>query len=73
MAPDGRRDTLAFKERLNQVLGSNATHYWSALKEFLTGRLNRDEFDHWATLYLPKDKGKPTSERERESIGLPQY
>ncbi|KAI9592583.1 transcriptional regulator of RNA polII, SAGA, subunit-domain-containing protein [Syncephalis fuscata] len=42
MAPDGRRDTLAFKEKLNQ--------------EFLTGRLNREEFDHWATLYLPKDQ-----------------
>ncbi|KAI8057044.1 transcriptional coactivator Hfi1/Transcriptional adapter 1 [Syncephalis plumigaleata] len=57
MAPDGRRrDTLAFKEKLNQVLGTNATHYWSALKEFLTGRLNRDEFDHWATLYLPADQ-----------------
>ncbi|RKP24888.1 transcriptional regulator of RNA polII, SAGA, subunit-domain-containing protein [Syncephalis pseudoplumigaleata] len=56
MAPDGRRDTLAFKEKLNQVLGTNAVHYWSALKEFLTGRLNRDEFDHWATLYLPADQ-----------------
>ncbi|RKP09429.1 transcriptional regulator of RNA polII, SAGA, subunit-domain-containing protein [Thamnocephalis sphaerospora] len=56
MPPDGRRDTLAFKERLNGILGDNAPKYWSVLREFLTGRLNRDEFDHWAQKYLPPDQ-----------------
>jgi hypothetical protein len=54
----GRRDTILLKGRLDQVLGKNASKYWSTLKSFLIGRLNREEFERLVQECLPSDQSK---------------
>ncbi|KAJ1984039.1 hypothetical protein H4R34_000901 [Dimargaris verticillata] len=50
---DSRRDAIALKQQLADALGDNGPQYWKALTEFVTGKLNRQEFDFYANLYIP--------------------
>ncbi|KAI8979228.1 transcriptional regulator of RNA polII, SAGA, subunit-domain-containing protein [Mycotypha africana] len=50
----GRQDVLALKQQLADALGENGPLYWDALKEFVMGKLNRQEFDFYANLYLSR-------------------
>ncbi|KAI9497850.1 transcriptional regulator of RNA polII, SAGA, subunit-domain-containing protein [Zychaea mexicana] len=52
MTPTGRQDVIALKQRLADALGDNGPLYWDALKDFVAGKLNRQEFDFYANLYL---------------------
>ncbi|KAI9246373.1 transcriptional regulator of RNA polII, SAGA, subunit-domain-containing protein [Sporodiniella umbellata] len=53
--PSGRQDVLAIKQQLADALGENGPLYWDALREFVMGKLNRQEFDFYANLYLSRD------------------
>jgi hypothetical protein len=43
--PLKRKDTLQIKQKLTEVLGSNSNEYWNCLKNYLTGKLSKNEFD----------------------------
>ncbi|KAI8353646.1 transcriptional regulator of RNA polII, SAGA, subunit-domain-containing protein [Choanephora cucurbitarum] len=49
---NGRQDVLALKQQLADALGENGPLYWDALRDFVMGKLNRQEFDFYANLYL---------------------
>ncbi|CEI92775.1 hypothetical protein RMCBS344292_07028 [Rhizopus microsporus] len=51
---NGRQDVLAIKQQLADALGENGPLYWDALRDFVMGRLNRQEFDFYANLYLSR-------------------
>ncbi|KAF7724781.1 hypothetical protein EC973_000737 [Apophysomyces ossiformis] len=53
-AANGRQDVLALKQQLADALGENGPLYWDALRDFVMGRLNRQEFDFYANLYLSR-------------------
>ncbi|KAK9722392.1 hypothetical protein K7432_002696 [Basidiobolus ranarum] len=55
---NGRQDVLALKQKLADTLGENGPLYWNALKDFVTGKLNRQEFDFYANLYIPREHVK---------------
>lgn len=55
--PSGRQDVLALKQRLADALGENGPLYWDALRDFVMGKLNRQEFDFYANLYLSRQNG----------------
>ncbi|KAI7853418.1 transcriptional regulator of RNA polII, SAGA, subunit-domain-containing protein [Circinella umbellata] len=55
MTPTGRQDVIALKQRLADALGENGPLYWDALKDFVAGKLNRQEFDFYANLYLSQE------------------
>lgn len=57
MTPSGRQDVLALKQQLADALGENGPLYWDALKDFVAGKLNRQEFDFYANLYLSRENG----------------
>ncbi|RKP35090.1 transcriptional regulator of RNA polII, SAGA, subunit-domain-containing protein [Dimargaris cristalligena] len=48
-----RKDLVTIKQQLADALGDNGPLYWKALTEFVTGKLNRQEFDFYAHLYIP--------------------
>ncbi|RUO95945.1 transcriptional coactivator Hfi1/Transcriptional adapter 1, partial [Jimgerdemannia flammicorona] len=50
--PTGRQELLNIKHKLVDALADNAPQYWDALREFVTGKLNRQEFDFYANLFL---------------------
>ncbi|KAJ1929255.1 hypothetical protein IWQ60_001310 [Tieghemiomyces parasiticus] len=54
--PMGRRDLLAIKQQLADALSDNGPLYWRALTDFVTGKLNHQEFDFYAHLYIPADQ-----------------
>lgn len=56
--PNGRQDVLALKQQLADALGENGPLYWDSLREFITGKLNRQEFDYFAHQYVKKNNGK---------------
>ncbi|KAG0046430.1 hypothetical protein BGZ83_008407 [Gryganskiella cystojenkinii] len=51
---DGRMDVLSLKQQLAEALGDNGPSYWQALTDFVSGKLNRQEFDFYANLYLSR-------------------
>ncbi|KAF9909443.1 hypothetical protein EC991_008582 [Linnemannia zychae] len=51
---DGRQDVLLLKQQLAEALGENGPSYWQALTDFVSGKLNRQEFDFYANLYLSR-------------------
>ncbi|KAF9432055.1 hypothetical protein BGZ76_011320 [Entomortierella beljakovae] len=51
---DGRLDVLSLKQQLAEALGENGPSYWQALTDFVSGKLNRQEFDFYANLYLSR-------------------
>jgi hypothetical protein len=53
---DNRVNIETIKQRLSSALGSNADVYWKSLREFVQGKLTRQEFDFYANLYIPADK-----------------
>lgn len=55
---NGRQDVLALKQQLADALGENGPLYWDALRDFVMGKLNRQEFDFYANLYLNRQNGK---------------
>ncbi|KAI8145791.1 transcriptional regulator of RNA polII, SAGA, subunit-domain-containing protein [Fennellomyces sp. T-0311] len=55
MTPTTRQDVIALKQRLADALGENGPLYWDALKDFVAGKLNRQEFDFYANLYLSQE------------------
>ena len=62
MTPAARQDVIALKQRLADALGENGPLYWDALKDFVAGKLNRQEFDFYANLYLSQENGKDAME-----------
>lgn len=54
---DGRLDVLSLKQQLAEALGDNGPSYWQALTDFVSGKLNRQEFDFYANLYLSRQNG----------------
>lgn len=54
---DGRQDVLLLKQQLAEALGDNGPSYWQALTDFVSGKLNRQEFDFYANLYLSRKNG----------------
>lgn len=68
MTPSGRQDVLALKQQLADALGENGPLYWDALKDFVAGKLNRQEFDFYANLYLSRENGKWDLSIERWSL-----
>ncbi|KAI9319709.1 transcriptional regulator of RNA polII, SAGA, subunit-domain-containing protein [Dichotomocladium elegans] len=55
MTPTQRQDVLAIKQQLADALGENGPLYWDSLKDFVAGKLNRQEFDFYANLYLSQE------------------
>ncbi|KAJ2433597.1 hypothetical protein IWW46_006337, partial [Coemansia sp. RSA 2440] len=55
---DERYQLTQLKEQLAEALGDDGPAYWSALRDFVHGRLNRQEFDFYAYLYLSDEKAK---------------
>ncbi|KAJ2863544.1 hypothetical protein GGH94_003538 [Coemansia aciculifera] len=53
---DERYQLTQLKEQLAEALGDDGPSYWSALRDFVQGKLNRQEFDFYAYLYLTGDK-----------------
>ncbi|KAJ1845394.1 hypothetical protein LPJ70_002517 [Coemansia sp. RSA 2708] len=53
---DERYQLPQLKEQLAEALGDDGPSYWSALRDFVHGRLNRQEFDFYAYLYLSGEK-----------------
>ncbi|KAF9172271.1 hypothetical protein BGX21_005171 [Mortierella sp. AD011] len=51
---DGRLDVLLLKQQLAEALGENGPSYWQALTDFVSGKLDRQEFDFYANLYLSR-------------------
>ena len=58
---DGRQDVLLLKQQLSEALGDNGPSYWQALTDFVSGKLNRQEFDFYANLYLSRKNGTETN------------
>jgi hypothetical protein len=58
---DGRQDVLLIKQQLAEALGENGPSYWQALTDFVCGKLNRQEFDFYANLYLSRKNGTASS------------
>ncbi|KAJ2783832.1 hypothetical protein GGI15_002437 [Coemansia interrupta] len=54
--PEERYQLTQLKEQLAEALGDDGPLYWSALRDFVQGKLNRQEFDFYAYLYLSGDK-----------------
>jgi hypothetical protein len=54
---NGRIDILVLKQQLADALGENGPLYWDALRDFVMGKLNRQEFDFYANLYLSRQNG----------------
>jgi len=40
-----RKDTFQIKQKLSEVLGPNGKEYWKCLKNYLIGKLSKNEFD----------------------------
>lgn len=57
MTPKSRQDLISLKQQLADALGENGPLYWDALKSFVAGKLNRQEFDFYANLYLSREHG----------------
>ncbi|KAJ1912996.1 hypothetical protein H4219_005394 [Mycoemilia scoparia] len=55
---DERYDLLQLKGQLAEALGDDGPSYWEALRKFVQGKLNRQEFDFYANLYLPDNKAQ---------------
>ncbi|ORY96529.1 transcriptional regulator of RNA polII, SAGA, subunit-domain-containing protein [Syncephalastrum racemosum] len=55
MTPTARQDVISLKQQLADALGENGPLYWDALKDFVSGKLNRQEFDFYANLYLSQE------------------
>ncbi|KAJ2327525.1 hypothetical protein GGI00_004441 [Coemansia sp. RSA 2681] len=53
---DERYQLTQLKEQLAEALGDDGPSYWSALRDFVQGKLNRQEFDFYAYLYLSGDR-----------------
>ncbi|KAJ2005739.1 hypothetical protein GGI04_000073 [Coemansia thaxteri] len=53
---DERYQLTQLKEQLAEALGDDGPSYWSALRDFVQGKLNRQEFDFYAYLYLSGEK-----------------
>ncbi|KAJ1937113.1 hypothetical protein EC988_007985, partial [Linderina pennispora] len=53
---DERYQLTQLKERLAEALGDDGPSYWNALRDFVQGKLNRQEFDFYAYMYLPGNK-----------------
>ncbi|KAJ1887756.1 hypothetical protein GGI13_005753 [Coemansia sp. RSA 455] len=53
---DERYQLTQLKEQLAEALGDDGPSYWAALRDFVQGKLNRQEFDFYAYLYLTGDK-----------------
>ncbi|KAJ1943463.1 hypothetical protein GGF37_002637 [Kickxella alabastrina] len=51
-----RYQLTQLKEQLAEALGDDGPLYWSALRDFVQGKLNRQEFDFYAYLYLSGEK-----------------
>ncbi|KAG0737322.1 hypothetical protein G6F23_010414 [Rhizopus arrhizus] len=62
--PNGRQDVLAIKQQLADALGENGPLYWDALREFVMGKLNRQEFDFYANLYLSRQNGEGSQDTD---------
>lgn len=58
--PNGRQDVLALKQQLADALGENGPLYWDSLREFISGKLNRQEFDYFAHQYVKNNNGRHT-------------
>ncbi|KAJ1734860.1 hypothetical protein LPJ61_000839 [Coemansia biformis] len=56
-AEAGERYQLTqLKEQLAEALGDDGPSYWAALRDFVHGKLNRQEFDFYAYMYLSGEK-----------------
>lgn len=64
---NGRQDVLALKQQLADALGENGPLYWDALRDFVMGKLNRQEFDFYANLYLSRQNGNLCPQRISEA------
>ncbi|KAJ1966530.1 hypothetical protein GGI12_000028 [Dipsacomyces acuminosporus] len=53
---DERYQLAQLKEQLAEALGEDGPSYWNALRDFVQGKLNRQEFDFYAYMYLSGDK-----------------
>ncbi|KAI8319419.1 hypothetical protein GQ54DRAFT_265314 [Martensiomyces pterosporus] len=53
---DERYHLTQLKEQLAEALGEDGPSYWNALRDFVQGKLNRQEFDFYAYMYLSGDK-----------------
>ncbi|KAJ1937815.1 hypothetical protein FBU59_004643 [Linderina macrospora] len=53
---DERYQLTQLKEKLAEALGDDGPSYWNALRDFVQGKLNRQEFDFYAYMYLPGNK-----------------
>ncbi|KAJ2909074.1 hypothetical protein GGI21_002246 [Coemansia aciculifera] len=53
---DERYQLTQLKEQLAEALGDDGPAYWSSLRDFVQGKLNRQEFDFYAYLYLSGDR-----------------
>jgi len=40
-----RKDTFQIKQKLTEALGPKNNEYWKCLKNYLTGKLSKNEFD----------------------------
>lgn len=52
-----RYDVLEIKEELCNALGDKNSLYWSSLKDFVKGRINRLELDSIANQHLNRING----------------
>ncbi|KAJ1664991.1 hypothetical protein IW140_003604 [Coemansia sp. RSA 1813] len=53
---DERLQLIQLKEQLAEALGDDGPSYWTALRDFVQGKLNRQEFDFYAYMYLSGEK-----------------
>ncbi|KAJ1797060.1 hypothetical protein LPJ59_003368 [Coemansia sp. RSA 2399] len=51
-----RLQLIQLKEQLAEALGDDGPSYWAALRDFVQGKLNRQEFDFYAYMYLSGEK-----------------
>ncbi|KAJ2777654.1 hypothetical protein H4R18_005039 [Coemansia javaensis] len=51
-----RYQLTQLKEQLAEALGDDGPSYWAALRDFVRGKLNRQEFDFYAYMYLSGEK-----------------
>ncbi|KAJ2505876.1 hypothetical protein GGI11_006849 [Coemansia sp. RSA 2049] len=51
-----RLQLIQLKEQLADALGDDGPSYWTALRDFVQGKLNRQEFDFYAYMYLSGEK-----------------
>lgn len=62
-----RVDTLDLKSKLAAALGNNGKRYWAALVDFLTGKIDRIEFEQEATSVLKSHYGEYLSDGINQS------